>query len=59
MKNSWESVSVDGSPMRLYLSRLEGNAPFPAVLVIQNQDGVGEFAQEMTRRVAIGWTGAH
>jgi carboxymethylenebutenolidase len=38
--------------MRLYLSQPEGNGPFPAVVVIQNQDGVGNFTQEMTRRVA-------
>ena len=52
MKNSWETITVDNSPMRLYLSQPEGSGPFPAVLVIQNQDGVGEFTQEMTRKVA-------
>jgi carboxymethylenebutenolidase len=52
MNDSWETVSVDNSPMRLYVSRPEGMGPFPAVIVIQNQDGVREFTQEMTRRVA-------
>jgi carboxymethylenebutenolidase len=52
MKNSWETVSVDQSPMRLYLSEPEGSGPFPAIVVIQNQDGVTDFTQEMTRRVA-------
>lgn len=52
MNNSWEAVTVDNSPMRLYLSRSEGDGPFPAVVVIQNQDGVGDFIQTMTRRVA-------
>ena len=52
MENSWETVTVDNSPMRLYLSQPEGKGPFPTVVVIQNQDGVGEFTQEMTRRVA-------
>jgi len=52
MENSWETVTVDNSSMRLYLSQPEGKGPFPAVVVIQNQDGVGEFTQEMTRRVA-------
>jgi carboxymethylenebutenolidase len=52
MKNSWATVTVDNSPMRLYLSQPEGSGPFPAVVVLQNQDGVGEFTQEMTRRVA-------
>jgi carboxymethylenebutenolidase len=38
--------------MRLYLCQPEGAGPVPAIVVIQNQDGVGEFTQEMTRRVA-------
>ena len=52
MKTSWEKVTVDGSPMGMYLAQPEGAAPVPAILVIQNQDGVKEFTQEMTRRVA-------
>jgi carboxymethylenebutenolidase len=52
VKNSWKTVNVDQSPMRLYLSEPEGSGPFPAVVVIQNQDGVTDFTQEMTRRVA-------
>ncbi len=52
MKTSWETVSVDNSPMRLYLCQPEGAGGVPAIVVIQNQDGVGEFTQEMTRRVA-------
>lgn len=52
MKNSWETVTVDNSPMGLYLSEPDGRGPFPAIVVIQNQDGVREFTQEMTRRVA-------
>jgi carboxymethylenebutenolidase len=52
MKTSWESVTVDQSPMGLYLCQPEGSGPFPAVIVVQNQDGVAAFTQEMTRRVA-------
>jgi glucosamine-6-phosphate deaminase len=52
MKTSWEKVTVDGSPMGMYLAQPEGTGPFPAIVVIQNQDGVKEFTQEMTRRVA-------
>jgi len=52
MKTSWESVSVDGSPMGMYLAEPEGSGPFPAILVIQNQDGVKDFTQQMTHRVA-------
>jgi carboxymethylenebutenolidase len=52
MQASWETVTVDNSPMKLYLCQPDGAGPFPAVVVIQNQDGVGEFTQEMTRRIA-------
>ena len=52
MKISWEKVTVDDRPMRLYLCQPESSGAVPAVVVIQNQDGVGEFTQEMTRRVA-------
>jgi carboxymethylenebutenolidase len=38
--------------MGLYVARPDGTGPFPAVVVIQNKDGVREFTQEMTRRVA-------
>jgi carboxymethylenebutenolidase len=52
MKASWESVAVDGSSMRLYLCRPDGAGPSPSIIVIQNQDGVADFTQEMTRRIA-------
>ena len=52
MKNSWEKVTVDNSPMGLYLSQPDGPGPYPAIIVIQNKYGVKEFTQEMTRRVA-------
>ena len=52
MKTSWETITVDHSPMRLYMCQPDGAGPFPAVVVIQNQDGVAEFTQGMTRRVA-------
>jgi len=52
MKTSWETINVDNSPMRLYLCQPENTGPVPAIVVIQNQDGVAEFTQEMTRRVA-------
>ena len=52
MKAEWETVTVDNSPMKLYLCQPDGPGPFPAVVVIQNQDGVAEFTQEMTRRIA-------
>jgi len=52
MKISWETINVDNSPMRLYLCQPENTGLVPAIVVIQNQDGVAEFTQEMTRRVA-------
>lgn len=52
MKTSWEKVTVDNSPMGLYLSQPDGPGPFPAIIVVQNQDGVRDFTQAMTRRVA-------
>ena len=52
MKTSWETVTVDGSAMGMYLAQPESSGPVAAILVIQNQDGVKEFTQEMTRRVA-------
>ncbi len=52
MRTSWETVTVDESPMQLYLSQPDGTGPFPAILVGQNQDGVAAFTQEMTRRIA-------
>ena len=52
MQNSWETVTVDNNPMGLYMSQPDGPGPFPAVIVIQNQDGVRDFTQAMTRRIA-------
>lgn len=52
MKIFWDTVTVDHSPMKLYLCQPEGAGPFPAIVVIQNQDGVADFTQEMARRVA-------
>jgi carboxymethylenebutenolidase len=59
VKTSWQTITVDDSPMRLYVCRPDGSGPFPAVVVIQNHDGVAEFTQEMTRRIAeAGYLGA-
>ena len=54
MKNSWETLTVDNSPMRLYMSQPEGPGPFPAIVVMQNQDGVQRFYPRMSRRVRRG-----
>jgi carboxymethylenebutenolidase len=52
MKTSWEKITVDNSPMGMYLAQPDAAGPVPAIIVVQNQDGVAEFTQEMTRRVA-------
>jgi carboxymethylenebutenolidase len=52
MQTAWQSIRVDNSPMGIYVTTPEGVGPFPAIVVIQNRDGVKEFTQEMTRRVA-------
>jgi carboxymethylenebutenolidase len=52
MPSFWESIKVDGSDMRLYVSVPSGTGPFPAVVVIQHQGGVDDFIEEMTQRVA-------
>jgi carboxymethylenebutenolidase len=52
MQTAWEKVTVDNNPMGLYVAQPDGAGPFPAIVVIQNKEGVREFTQEMTRRVA-------
>lgn len=51
MTSSWESVKVDNSSMRLYVSLPETVRPAPGVLVIQGQSGVEDFL-EVTRMIA-------
>ncbi len=45
MAASWETIKVDGSDMRMYLSIPDGSGPFPAVVVSQHGPGVNEFIQ--------------
>ena len=52
MAGRWDTVTVDGSSMRCYVTTPERVAPFPAVVVIQHAGGVDEFIQTMTDRVA-------
>ena len=52
MQTTWQDVRVDNSPMGIYVTTPPGLGPFPAIVVVQNKDGVKEFTQEMTRRVA-------
>jgi carboxymethylenebutenolidase len=52
MASSWESVSVDGQGMDLYLSLPDGSGPFPAVVVSQHGGGVDQFIRDMADRLA-------
>ena len=52
MAGRWDTLSVDGSPMRCYLSTPEGPGPFPAVVVAQHAGGVDDFIETMTDRLA-------
>ncbi len=47
MAASWETIKVDGSDMRMYLSIPDGSGPFPAVVVSQHGPGVNEFIQDI------------
>ncbi len=52
MQSAWEKIKVDDGSMGLYVSLPEGRGTFPAMVVLQHRDGVDEFVQEMTRRLA-------
>jgi len=52
MKSHREQVKVDGSPMNLYISQPDNSEPSHAVVLIQHQNGVDKFMEEMTERIA-------
>jgi len=52
MPGRWESVTVDGSEMRCYLSEPPGGSRFPGLVVIQHAGGVDDFVQGMVDRFA-------
>ena len=52
MKSYREEIQVDESPMSLYIARPDGAGPFPAVVLIQHQNGVDKFMEDMTERIA-------
>jgi carboxymethylenebutenolidase len=58
MESLREEIKVDGSSMRLYINPPDGNGPFPAVVLIQHQNGVDKFMEAMTERIsAAGYFG--
>lgn len=52
MPGRWDTVQVDGAPMRCYVTVPEGAGPFPAVVVIQHAGGVDAFVRSMTDCIA-------
>ena len=59
MKSHREQIKVDVSPMNLYISQPDGSGPFSAVVLIQHQNGVDQFMEGMTERIAAaGYYGA-
>ena len=52
MPARWDTLTVDGETMRCHVAVPAGEAPFPAVIVIQHAGGVDAFVQEMCGRFA-------
>src|SRR3972149_2734581 len=52
MPGQWDTLTVDGSAMRCYVSAPAGPGPFPALVVIQHAGGVDDFVRTMTDRFA-------
>ena len=52
MPNYWETVTVEGDDMAVYVTLPEGDGPFPAVVVLPHAGGVDSFFQDMTRRLS-------
>lgn len=52
MQTQREQIIVDDSKMKLFVARPDGDKPVPAVVVIQHQNGVDRFTEEMTERAA-------
>lgn len=52
MAGRWDTLTVDDTEMRCYVTTPEGEGPFPAVVVIQHAGGVDAFVQTMTDRIA-------
>ena len=51
MTVGWETIQVDGSPMRAYLGVPDGPGPHPGILVAQHAGGVDEQMQDTVHRL--------
>ena len=52
MAASWETLTVDGVPMKTYLAVPAGDGPFPGIVVAQHASGVDMFIQTVCDRLA-------
>ncbi|MEX0786003.1 MAG: dienelactone hydrolase family protein [Dehalococcoidia bacterium] len=52
MAGRWDTLHVDSSDMRCYVTEPAGAGPFPGVVVIQHAGGVDDFVRTMTDRIA-------
>ena len=48
----WETIQVDGQPMRMYLDFPAGGGTLPAVIVIQHGPGVDRFIEDRVEKLA-------
>lgn len=48
----WDTIAVDGHPMRVYLDAPPGTPRLPAVVVAQHGPGVDEFIEDRVRALA-------
>jgi carboxymethylenebutenolidase len=56
MKCFWDETKVDDETMRVYVGDPADAELLPAIVIIQHQDGINDFVQEMIRRtVAAGY----
>ncbi len=53
MESKWEQVKVENGTMGLFVSRPDGEGPFPGIVVAQHREGIDGFVKEMTNRLAL------
>jgi carboxymethylenebutenolidase len=52
MNGQWETIAVDASPMRCYMSLPETWGPFPGIAVMQHAPGVDGFIEQIVDQLA-------
>jgi carboxymethylenebutenolidase len=51
MTVKWETIEVDGKPMRLYVGAPDRPGPHPGIVVIQHAGGLDAFVQDTVHRL--------